>query len=135
MTGRPDISVVVPSLNGLPYPMECLDALAVQEGDLDIEVIVPDCTGAAVRDAIAARHPDVKVVPFDGQRSVPLLRAAGVADATARYVAITEDHCVPRPDWCRQLLDGLERTGWVAIGGGVENGRRARAVDWAVYFC
>jgi hypothetical protein len=135
MTTRPDISVVVPSLNGLPYPMECLDALAAQQGDLDVEVIVPDCTGAAVRDAIAARFPRVRVLPFDGQRSVPFLRAAGVAAATARYVAVTEDHCVPRADWCAQLVRGLERTGWAAIGGGVENGRRVRTVDWAVYFC
>lgn len=130
-----DITVVVPSVNGLPYPLACLDALAAQEGGLAVEVVVADCTDPATAAAIAQRHPEVRVLHYDEQQTIPFLRSAGVAAASARYVAITEDHCVPRADWCRNLVDGLRRTGWAAIGGGVENGRRARTVDWAVYFC
>jgi hypothetical protein len=68
-------------------------------------------------------------------KSVPWLRSAGIKDARGRLVAVTEDHCVPRPDWCARLLDAQRKTGWVAVGGGVENASPHRLVDWAVYFC
>lgn len=135
MTSRPDLTVVIASVNGLPYPLQCLDALAEQRTVAELEVVVADCTGPATAAAIRERHPWVRLVTFDGQRSVPALRAAGVAQATGRLVAVTEDHCVPRPEWVRALIDGQRRTGWAAVGGGVEIGATDRAIDWAVYFC
>lgn len=134
-SSRPDISVVIASVNGLPYPMACLDALAGQEGGLASEVIVADCTGAATVAAIKEHHPEVRVLAFDEQKSVPWLRSAGAGAATGRLLAITEDHCVPRSDWLASMADAVSRTGWAAVGGGVENGSRRRLVDWAVYFC
>jgi hypothetical protein len=132
---RPDVSVVIASVNGLPYPIACLDALADQDGNVSCEVILADCTGPATRAAVRERHPDVRVLEYDEPKTIPWLRAAGIRAARGRLVAVTEDHCVPRRDWCRQIVDAHERTGWAAIGGGVENDCTTRAVDWAVFFC
>lgn len=131
---RPEISVVIASVNGLPYPLACLEALAVQEGPKP-EVVLADCTGPATVAAIRDRFPDVRVLAFDEPKSVPWLRSAGIQQARGRLVAVTEDHCVPTPDWCRQMVEAQRRTGWAAVGGGVRNASPDRLVDWAVYFC
>ena len=132
---RPDISVVIASVNGLPYPLQCLDSLAAQRGDAALEVVVADCTGAGTAAAIRERHPWVRLITFDERQSVPALRSAGVAAATGRLVAVTEDHCVPQRDWVASLIEAQRRTGWAAVGGGVEIAPTDRAIDWAVYFC
>jgi glycosyltransferase involved in cell wall biosynthesis len=133
--GAPEISVVIASVNGLPYPLACLEALSNQDGGVSCEVILADCTGPGTVEVVRERFPDVKVLAFDEQKSVPWLRSAGIQAARASLVAVTEDHCVPRPDWLVRLVDAVERTGWAAVGGGVENESTERLVDWAVYFC
>lgn len=133
--GRPEMSVVIASVNGLPYPLSCLEALEGQTGGVTSEVIVADCTGPATIAAIRERFPGVDVLAFDEPKSVPWLRAQGIGAARGRLVAVTEDHCVPDPDWLEQLVLTQRRTGWAAVGGGVRNASRDRLVDWAVFFC
>ena len=135
MTEAPAISVVIASVNGLPYPLACLEALAAQEGGFSSEVILADCTGPATVAAVKERFPEVTVLTFDEQKSVPWLRAAGIRAARGRLVAVTEDHCVPHPDWYRRMVEAHRRTGWAAVGGGVENASTERLIDWAVFFC
>lgn len=132
---RPEISVVIASVNGLPYPLDCLEALAAQEGGPPAEVVLADCTGPATVAMVRERFPDVRILEFTERKSVPWLRAAGIRAARGRLVAVTEDHCVPRPDWCRRLVDVQRRSGWAAVGGGVVNDSTRRVVDWAVFFC
>lgn len=131
----PPVSVVIASVNGLPYPLACLEALHSQEGGVPIEIVVADCTGPSTIAAIRERFPSTRILAFDRPTSVPALRAAGIAAARGRLVAVTEDHCVPRSDWIRRILEVHRRTGWAAVGGGVVNGSTDRVVDWAVYFC
>ena len=45
---------------------------------------------------------------------------------------MTEDHCVPQPDWVKQLVDA-QAPGRAAVGGVVETVPSANAVDWAFY--
>ena len=135
MSEAPTISVVIASVNGLPYPLACLEALAAQEGGFSSEVVLADCTGPATVAAVREKFPEVRILAFDEQKSVPWLRAAGIRAATGRLVAVTEDHCVPHPDWYRRMVEAHRRTGWAAVGGGVENASTERLVDWAVFFC
>lgn len=128
------VSVVIASVNGLPYPLDCLDALTNQSVPPH-EIIVADCTGPATVSAIRERYPEVRVLAFDEPRSVPDLRSVGIRAASGRLVAVTEDHCVPRQDWLERLEAVHQRTGWAGVGGGVENDATTRAVDWAVFFC
>lgn len=129
------LTVVVASLNGLPYPLACLAALERERAVSPVSVVVADCTGPSTVAAIRNAFPWVTVLAFDQQMSVPALRAAAVRVVTTPLVAITEDHCVPRPGWVQAMTRAVRSNGWAAAGGGVENGANHRAIDWTVYFC
>jgi len=133
--GRPRISVVIASINGRLYLERCLDALARQTGSVSAEVIVADCVGATVTDWVRSTHPDVTLIAFDEPKSVPELRAAGILVAEGEIIAITEDHCIPEPDWYETMSASHERHDDPAIGGAVDNAATDRVIDWAVFFC
>lgn len=132
---QPHISVVIASINGRKYLERCLAALAVQQGTVPAEVIVADCVGPSVADYVRQEHPDVKLIAFDEPKSVPDLRAAGILVATGEIIAITEDHCIPEPDWYEAMSASHERHDNPAIGGAVDNAATDHIIDWAVFFC
>lgn len=136
MTAEPvPLTVVVASVNGLPYPLECLEALERERSAYPVSVIVADSTGAATVRAINERFPWVEVIAFDKPMTIPALRSAAVRAVRTPLVAITEDHCVPRAGWAAAMAHAVRSNGWAAAGGGVENGATRRAIDWTVYFC
>ena len=60
------------------------------------------------------------------------LRAAGISAATGSFVAITEDHCLPPPDWCANIIEVYSNhPGCIAIGGSVVNGSTTNLIDRA----
>ncbi|HEV2854311.1 MAG TPA: glycosyltransferase [Thermoanaerobaculia bacterium] len=132
---RPQLSIVIASVNGRPYLDECLRALRRQRGEVRAEVIVADGVGAEVRSFVEAEHPEVHLIACDGPRSVPALRSAGILASQGEIVVLTEDHCIPAEDWYESLLRAHGRWPGPAIGGAVDNAATGRTVDWAVFFC
>ena len=94
---EPELSVVVASVNGMPYLGACLDAL--ERHAPAAEVIVADWTDEETRQVVAGRFPSVRLLSFDEPMTVPELRAAGIFAAPAPYVAVIEDHCNVTPGW------------------------------------
>lgn len=135
MSDSPQLSIVIASINGAEYLARCLDALAHQEGEVDAEVIIADCVGPAVAELVERAPSNVRLIRFDGPRSVPELRSAGILAARGEIIAITEDHCIPEADWYRSIVAAHARWPGPAIGGAVDNAATDRTVDWAVYFC
>lgn len=131
----PEISVVIASTVGRPSLDFCLAALRHQSGDVAIEVIVVDRVGPSVTAFVAAAYPEVRLIAVDEPRSVPELRALGLRAARGGLIAITEDHCIPPPDWCQAIRRAHAAHPGPAIGGAVDNGATERLVDWAVFFC
>ena len=131
MTG-PQLSVVVASVNGLPYLGACLDALA--ERAPDAEVVVADWTDEETRALVGRRFPHVTLLSFDEPMTVPELRAAGVFAARAPYVALIEDHCNVREGWADRLVEA-HRRGQAVVGGSIRNAPYRRVRDWAAFFC
>jgi hypothetical protein len=127
MTASP-LSVVVASVNGFPYLGQCLDSLAARCPEA--EIVVADCTDKETRERIRAEWPRVRLVGFEEPTSVPELRAAGIAAASAPHVAVIEDHCVVRNGWSSRLVAG-HRAGRSVIGGPIRNGSTERLRDWA----
>ena len=103
MSETPPLSVVIASVNGMPYVARCLDALA--RNAPEAEVIVADATDEATRAEVAERFPTVRLIEADGAATVPALRAAGIAAARAPYVAVIEDHCLVRPGWASRIVE------------------------------
>jgi glycosyltransferase involved in cell wall biosynthesis len=127
----PELSVVITSVNGMPYLGDLLESL--QRNAPEAEVVVADSTDAEVRRAVEDRFPGVKLLSFDEPKAVPELRAEGIAAAHAPYVAVVEDHALVPEDWARRLLD-RHGEGRSVVGGPVRN-VRGRIRDWAGFFC
>lgn len=132
----PLISVVIASVNGMPWIGECLTALTQQRGNISYEILVVDRCGEETRQQIRRRFAQSKVrlIPTEGSPSIPKLRAIGMAAAQGRLIGILEDHCNVPPVWFEAIARAHE-AGHQAIGSGVENGATGRLVDWAVFFC
>jgi hypothetical protein len=126
------LSVVIASVNGMPYLGRCLDALA--ERAPAAEVVVADWTDEATRAQVHERWPSVKLLSFDEPKTIPELRAAGVFAATGPVVALIEDHCLVAPDWAR-LLEAAHADGQEVAGGPIRNVVTERIRDWAAFFC
>jgi len=69
-----ELSVVVPSVNGLGDLIGCLTALEQQSPDVSVEMLVVDRLGESVRTEVARRFPDATVlaVPPDAMGAGPL---------------------------------------------------------------
>ncbi len=131
---KPKLSVVIASVNGLPYIEECLDSLERQSTQVKAEVIVADCCSHETRTVIEHKFPQVKLLKFPRRLTIPELRAIGIAHSTGEIVVITEDHCIADANWYTEILKAHESE-HVVIGGAVENASVKRIVDWAVYLC
>lgn len=131
---EPELSVVVPSVNGLDDLLPCLDALMASGRQVDVEVLVVDRCGEPLRNEVAARFPSVRVVPADPATSIPDLRAIGFGLARSESVAVIEDHVQVPADWAQSLV-AAQRRGEDVVGGSVENAATGRLVDWAAFLC
>jgi glycosyltransferase involved in cell wall biosynthesis len=128
----PELSVVVASVNGLPYIGECLDSLAGARPA--VEVIVADSTDEQTRVRLREGWPWVTLLTFDEQQTIPELRAAGVFASAAPYVALIEDHCLVPNQWVRRVVAD-HQAGHPVVGGPVRNVVTKRLRDWAAFFC
>jgi glycosyltransferase involved in cell wall biosynthesis len=131
---EPSLTVVVPSVNGLGDLLDCLAALAHQQTDVDLEVLVVDRCGEAVRNEVRRRYPWVRVLEAAPGTTIPDLRAMAFAAAKGKSVAVIEDHVIVPPGWARALLDA-QGDADIVVGGAIENAAVDRLVDWAAFLC
>ena len=127
-----ELSVVVASVNGLPYLGHCLDALG--ERCPEAEVIVADATDEATRALVRERWPNARLLSNDEPRTIPELRAQGIAAASTPYVALIEDHCVVGERWSARIVEHHHARRHV-VGGAVRNAANERIRDWAAFLC
>ncbi len=129
----PRVTVAVVSICGAAHLARCLDALAVQEGAPSFDTVVVFDPHLEDVPALRARYPAVRMVSNEGQRT-PLEQASRAErEAGGEIVLLTEDHCIPRPDWVATLVAAV-RPGRGAVGGVVETADRVGPVDWAFYY-
>jgi hypothetical protein len=129
-----ELSVVVPSVNGLGDLAGCLTALEAQATGVRIETVVVDRVGEAVRLEVARRFPSARIIPVPLDTTIPRMRELAFAAATGDAVAVIEDHVIVPPGWARSLLDARRETGAV-VGGSIDNAARTSVVDWAAFLC
>jgi hypothetical protein len=126
------LSIVVASVNGLPYLERCLEAIEVNASGC--ECIVADCTNAETREVVRRGFPSIELISFDEPTTVPELRAAGIFASTRPYVAVIEDHCNVTPGWAEQIV-AAHVAGHAVVGGPVRNVMTGRIRDWAAFLC
>ena len=130
---NPRVSVAIVAICGVRELRRSLEALALQEGCKPFETVVVADPQLAGLSAIEDAFPEVRLVTNEGQRTPLELAGRAVRESSGEIVLLTEDHCVPDPDWVANLLAAL-RTGRAAAGGSVAVERDATALDWAFYF-
>ena len=150
--GRPDcpmLSVVVAIVSdttrrpaNVNHLGPCLRALCRQSAGLPVEIIVPYHPWVEGILEFAENYPDVRFVPVslrfytgrtDSHEHHHELRSRGIDAARGRIVALTEDHGIPVPQWCAEIIAAHEQP-FACIGGALENAID-RPLNWAVYFC
>lgn len=124
------LSVVIGTTQPWPETRAVLDSVyeSAQAIGAEIVLAVRDEAGRPPRDA----YPAVQVVAGPGE-SVFELRMRAIAESSGEIVAVTEDHCLVAPDWCRRVLDAhAEFPEADVIGGAVANGACSPS-DWASF--
>jgi hypothetical protein len=129
-----ELSVVVPSVNGLGDLIGCLTALEAQATDARLEMIVVDRLGDAIRQEVAKRFPTATVIAVPPDTTIPRMRELAFGTATGDAVAVIEDHVIVPAGWARALLTARRETGAV-VGGSIDNAARSSVVDWAAFLC
>jgi hypothetical protein len=130
MTAGPELSIVLPTGHGWRDAEPTLRALLDPPGAIDFELLL--CDGGGIDEPCPyAGDPRLTQIEAPGE-SVFALRALGIGRARGRIVAITEDHCIPEPDWPAALVAAHARhPEAAALAGAVANGSTEDPWDWA----
>jgi GT2 family glycosyltransferase len=129
----PTVSVVVASNRDKALLQACLGSLLGQCQRLKAELLVARAGAASDVSALGKTYPSVRFIAAPVDASIPQLRAIGMAQASGDVVALTEDHCIADENWVETLTQSANSDADV-VGGGMDNARRSRAIDWAAYF-
>jgi len=133
---KPFFSVVIPTFNR-PGPLTCcLAALAVQDYPArDFEVIVVDDGSRVPLQGAAALFADRMTVRFLTQAHGGVARArnTGMAAAQGKFLAFTDDDCLPAPDWLSALAAQFAATPEDGLGGPLISSVTANSYSWAFH--
>lgn len=131
--GSPSVTVAVVGICGAAHLARCLDALASQEGAPPFDIVVAYDSRLDRIESLGPRYPRARLVAKEGEHTPVELAARAVREARGEVVLLTEDHCIPRPDWVRRLYAALV-PGRAAVGGLVETDGVTSTADWAFWF-
>ncbi len=130
----PELSVVIPSVNGFGDLEGCLRALGAQRDEVDLQVVVVDRLGEDLRARVRSKCPWVELVDVARDATIPAMRAIGIDASDAPAIGIIEDHVIVRAGWARQMLDAVA-DGAEIVGGPIENSATDTLIDWASFLC
>jgi len=132
--GKITLSVVIAALNGAGSLHDTLTALSQQQLAPLHEIIVAVGEDPQVVELARSRFPSVTLLERPLGQTLGQLRAAGVQQAQGAIIALTEDHCIPAPDWLERIASSHSAYPQVAaIGGAVDNAAGERLVDWVAF--
>ena len=111
MSPAPIVSFVVIAHNEQAGIERALRSILAQPADWSREVIVvddgsEDATADRVA-AVAADHPELRLIRLDRNLGRGSARATGIAEAAGRYIATVDADIVLPPDWLARCLEAL----------------------------
>ena len=116
MNKRPFVSVIICTYNGENRIKDCLDALIVQDYPRDrYETIVVDDGSTDRTDEIISKYP-VKTIKHRKNLGISSARNTGLRNANGTIVAYTDDDCIPKKSWLKNLIKSYTN-GVIAVGG------------------
>jgi len=130
----PDLSIVIPSVNGSEPLRETLAALQAQSADASLEVLVPERCGPEVRNTIEKEFPRARIIPVEPATPIPIMRHYAFQEARGTSVAVIEDHVIVDEDWVDRIL-AARGDGADVVGGSVYNAATDTLLDRAAFLC
>lgn len=137
---EPRVAVAVVGICGAAHLRRCLEALALQTRCGSFATVVAHDPLLGGMEALIRDFPEVRIVSNQGQRTPLELASRAIRETLvvapqdpALHILLTEDHCVPPPDWVARMSAAIT-PGRAAVGGLVRAPEACSAVDWAFYF-
>ena len=131
----PCLSVVVIGYAPADLLGRCLAELrsqAAERTDVEVLVVAQRSHQGSVLTPLRDQFPGFSWIEASSAHNVARMRGLGIARSRAPVVALLEGDCLPTEDW---LARAAQSDPEAALGGAVEPGAFAHAVDWAAYFC
>lgn len=100
---RPQVSVIVPVYNAVPYLRQSLESVLSQVG-IDIELIVVDDGSDDGSQEIAKSYPSIRLIKQDRQGAC-IARNVGLRNATAEYVKFLDADDYLEPDIIKKQFE------------------------------
>jgi hypothetical protein len=97
---------------------------------LELVIVAPSARALGLDAAELSEFCCFRVVESGRITSIGAANAAGVRGATARVVALAEDHSFPDPTWAEVLIEAHQKN-WAAVGPEVRNANPESVVSWA----
>ena len=127
------VSVAVICMSGVQYLTRCIESLRRQQGAPEFEIVVASAPTIPDIEVVCRKFPEIRIVVNHGQRTPLELASLAVRKCSGDLILVTKDHCVPRPDWVRIMLDA-QREGRAVVGGRIEINPDASPTEWAYLF-
>ena len=91
-------SIIIPTFNGSSRITNCLNALAPQIVERDIEILVVDDGSTDKTAEVVASYPGVRLIR-QKNAGPAAARNRGAREARGKILLFTDDDCVPMPNW------------------------------------
>jgi hypothetical protein len=131
-SASPPLSITIATNFGWEAIRTPYESLRAQADAAGAEVILLDSSESTAPDG--ALGPLTRWISMPGA-DITEMRMRGYREAVGEIVAMTEDHCIPAPDWVEaMLLAHAEHPDAAAIGGVSRNGSTELTMDWASFY-
>lgn len=133
--GAPELSVVIVTPDCYETIRKTMRHLRAQTARKQLEVVIV----ASSRQQLAPDERELedffqfRVVEVGEIRSIAAALAAGIRQASAPVVVISEDHSFPETGWAEALIE-RHRGPWGAVGPVVRNANPDGLISWADFF-
>jgi hypothetical protein len=100
--------------------------------DLEIIIVAPSAGALNLDESDRREFCEVRVVEVGAIKSTGAAYAAGVRQASAPVVVLTEEHVYTDPGWAQALIETHQQL-WVAVGPAVRNANPGSLTSWASF--
>jgi len=135
---RPDtaaLSVVLFVPGGYETVRRTMSHLRAQTvaGKIELVFVTPSHQQLKLDESVLSCFHSWQVVEIESDMYVSAAYVAGIRQARAPIVALTEDHAFPDANWA-ELLIAAHRQPWAAVGPSMRNGNPESILSWADFY-
>lgn len=113
------VDIIIPAKNECGAIEDCLAALAKQDyPSSNIKIYVID-NGSSDNTATLVKKYNVQLLSL-AQGTIGAARNLGIKAGSSKFVAFLDAHCLPEPDWLKQMIDHLKNSNDAACQGYIQ---------------